>query len=156
MKRFFFIVLAIGAAGLVANAQNSFTAATGGVPESVSNAFQSQFAASQVQWITGEQEIEAQFKKDGVASFAFYSLQGQYLGLEQESKMETFPAQATTFLSNSFLDSGHYTLLSARSRTESEPNQNLYVALMQHNQNNSKIKLFFDTEGKLIRRQLFQ
>jgi hypothetical protein len=152
MKRLSLIVLLLSCTGMAAIAQSL---AGANVPESVTQAFQTQFATQQAQWIVSDQEIEAQFKKDGVASFAYYSLQGQYIGLEQESSFESFPTNAREFVNKSFIEGSQYTLLSSRSREEEAPNQNLYVAFLQNSQQNMKIKLFFDAQGQLIRRQLY-
>jgi hypothetical protein len=133
-------------------AQASLAGGGNAIPAAVLTGFSNEFGQINAHWIAG-QEYEAQFKSAEGPKFAFFSADGTFLGTETSANLTDFPANAQTFLQNSFLGGGNYTLSSTGKRTS--PTETLFVAKLAQG-NGGSLKLFFNAAGTLVQRQLSQ
>lgn len=142
MKKMF-LLLSVAAMVTLANAQT---------PVNATLDLNSRYRNVQASWMQENEHWVATFQNNNQQCQAYYQTDGTWLGTETPSSMSAMSQGAQNFVNTRFIGEGSsYAYLKSTSRTNGEVS---YDVAYLSTGNNQVLKLFFDTNGSLVRREL--
>jgi|GEM_PF-6841714 len=123
-------------------------------PVAATQDFNQRYNNVQASWASEGNYWVASFQANNELQQAFYLHDGTWAGTETPSQLTQMSAPAQDFVNTRFIQAQNgYTFVKAVNRQETE--KNYHVAYLSMDSGRT-LKLFFDTEGQLVRREISQ